>query len=298
MPKVYTGDLTKMFDISGKKAMIFGGAGGFGEAIAAGYAANGCSVCISSRSEEKLKAAKAKIEAAAAPGVKVMYVAGDAGDAQLTLFEEAKAACPSRRGPDGLGGCDILVNAQGINKKMWSWEIDTDFFEKMLHTNITSLMLTCKYFGNWMKSNNVEGAEMIPAEKFEAGKCNPNQGYGKIINFGSVRGIRAVANGGNGNVPYNTTKGAVEMLTKAYAADLRPNIQVNAIGPTITYTPMMVGLLPPDEKVRNGIAGSLPAQRIGYEIDVVGPAIFLASAASDMVTATTIYPDGGLVATS
>jgi gluconate 5-dehydrogenase len=159
-------------------------------------------------------------------------------------------------------------------------------------------MFTCKYFGNWMKSNNIEGAEKVADDAFEHGKANPNQGYGKIINFGSVRGIRAVANGGNGNVPYNTTKGAVEMLTKAFAADLRPNIQVNAIGPTITYTPMMVGLLPPDEKTRNGIAGSLPAQRIGYEIDVVGPAIFLASAASDMVTATTIYPDGGLVATS
>jgi gluconate 5-dehydrogenase len=88
------------------------------------------------------------------------------------------------------------------------------------------------------------------------------------------------------------------MLTKAYAADLRPNIQVNAIGPTITYTPMMVGILPPDEETRNGIAKDLPAMRIGYEIDVVGPAIFLGSAASDMVTATTIYPDGGLVATS
>ena len=153
MPKVYTGDLTKMFDISGKKAMIFGGAGGFGEAIAAGYAANGCSVCISSRSEEKLQAAKAKIEAAAAPGVKVMYIAGDAGDEEFV-----KKAVEVVTGPEGLGGCDILVNAQGINKKMWSWEIDTDFFEKMLHTNITSLMLTCKYFGNWMKSNNVEGA--------------------------------------------------------------------------------------------------------------------------------------------
>ena len=80
MPKVYNGDLTKMFDISGKKAVIFGGAGGFGEAIAEGYAANGCSVCISSRSEEKLKEAKARIEAKAAPGVKVMYLAGDAGD--------------------------------------------------------------------------------------------------------------------------------------------------------------------------------------------------------------------------
>ena len=165
----------------------------------------------------------------------------------------------------------------------------------MLHTNITSMMYTCRYFGNWMKNNNLDGDTYVAPE---AGQPNTNKGYGKIINFGSVRGIRAVANGGGGNVPYNTTKGAVEMLTKAFAADLRPNVQVNLIGPTITYTPMMVGILPPDENVRNGIAGSLPAMRIGYEIDVVGPAIFLASAASDMVTATTIYPDGGLVATS
>ena len=290
MPNVYTGDLTKLFDISGKKAVIFGGAGGFGEAIAEGYAANGCSVCISSRSEEKLKEAAEKIRAKAAPGVKVMYLAGDAGDEEFV-----KKAVEAITGPDGLGGCDILVNTQGINKKMFSWEIDTDYFEKMLHTNITSLMLTCKYFGNWMKDHNLGGAAYIAPQP---GQPNPNKGYGKIINFGSVRGIRIVANGGMGNVPYNTTKGAVEMLTKAFAADLRPNIQVNAIGPTITYTPMMVGLLPPDETVRNNIAAALPAQRIGYEIDVVGPAIFLASSASDMVTAATIYPDGGLVATS
>ena len=290
MPKVYTGDLTKMFDISGKKAMIFGGAGGFGKAIAEGYAANGCSVCISSRSEAKLQAAVADIEKVAAPGVKVMYLAGDAGDEEFV-----KGAVDVVTGPEGLGGCDILVNAQGINKKMFSHDIDTDFFEKMLHTNITSLMLTCKYFGGWMKNNNLEGQEAV---EVVSGQPNLNKGYGKIINFGSVRGIRAVANGGGGNVPYNTTKGAVEMLTKAYAADLRPNVQVNAIGPTITYTPMMVGILPPDENVRNDIANALPAQRIGYEIDVVGPAIFLGSAASDMVTATTIYPDGGLVATS
>ena len=290
MPKVYSGDLTKMFDIAGKKAMIFGGAGGFGEAIAEGYAANGCSVCISSRGEEKLKAAVERIKAKAAPGVKVMYMAGDAGDEEFV-----KKCLEVVTGAEGLGGCDILVNAQGINKKMWSYEIDTEYFEKMLHTNITSLMLTCKYFGNWMKDHNLDGDEYVAPE---AGQPNTNKGYGKIINFGSVRGIRAVANGGGGNVPYNTTKGAVEMLTKAFAADLRPNIQVNAIGPTITYTPMMVGILPPDENVRNGIAGSLPAMRIGYEIDVVGPAIFLASAASDMVTASSIYPDGGLVATS
>ena len=290
MPKIYNGDLTKMFDISGKKAMIFGGAGGFGKIIAEGYAANGCDVCISSRRESALIEACEDIKKVAAPGVKVMYVAGDAGDEEFI-----KKTLEVVTGAEGLGGCDILVNAQGINKKMWSWEIDTDYFEQMLHTNITSLMLTCKYFGNWMKDHNLDGDEYV---ELQAGQPNTNKGYGKIINFGSVRGIRAVANGGGGNVPYNTTKGAVEMLTKAYAADLRPNIQVNAIGPTITYTPMMVGKLPPDETARNNIAAPLPAQRIGYEIDVVGPAIFLASAASDMVTATTIYPDGGLVATS
>ena len=103
-------------------------------------------------------------------------------------------------GPDGLGGCDILVNAQGINQKMFSWEIDTDYFEKMLHTNITSMMFTCRYFGNWMKDHNLdEGETAVPMSEFKAGMPNPNKGYGKIINFGSVRGIRAVANGGMGN---------------------------------------------------------------------------------------------------
>lgn len=95
--------------------------------------------------------------------------------ATLATEEFVKKAVEVVTGPEGLGGCDILVNAQGINKKMWSWEIDTDFFEKMLHTNITSLMLTCKYFGNWMKSNNVEGAEKIGEADFEHGKCTPTR---------------------------------------------------------------------------------------------------------------------------
>ena len=293
MPKVYDGDLKKMFDISGKKAVIFGGAGGFGKAIAEGYAANGADVMICSRREEALKEAVEDIKKKAADGVKVIYYACDAG-----VEEEVIACRDFAVGSEGLGGCDILVNAQGINKKMFSWEIDTEYWKSMLNTNITSLMYTNRYFGNWMKEHNTEDGTVYDEKDFEHGQASPANGYGKIINFGSVRGIRIVANGGMGNVPYNTTKGAVEMLTKEFAADLRPNIQVNCIGPTITYTPMMVGLLPPDENTRNGIANALPAQRIGYESDVVGPAIFLASAASDMVTATSIYPDGGLVATS
>jgi gluconate 5-dehydrogenase len=290
MPKVFNGNYADIFDVKGKKAVIIGGAGGFGKEIAKAFAQRGVDVLISSRREDALKAACEEIKAGAAAGVKVTYFAGDAGDE-----ETVKKMLDFTVGAEGLGGCDILVNSQGYNKKMWSWEIDTQVWNAMLTTNITSMMFTCKYFGNWMKNNNLEGDAFVAPE---AGQPNTNKGYGKIINIGSVRGIRAVANGGNGNVPYNTTKGAVEMLTKAFASDLRPNVQVNLVGPTITYTPMMVGLLPPDETTRNNIAGALPAQRIGYEVDVVGPAIFLGSAASDMVTATTIYPDGGLVATS
>lgn len=293
MPRIYQGDFTDMFSVAGKKAVIFGGAGGFGKAIAEGYAANGADVLILSRREEALKEAAKEIKEKAKSGVLVKYFVCDAGKES-----EVIAARDFAVSSDGLGGCDILVNAQGINKKMFSWEIDSAFWDKMLQTNVTSLIYTCRYFGNWMKENNTEDGKKYDQKDFEHGQPSPANGYGKIINIGSVRGIRAVANGGMGNVPYNTTKGAVEMLTKAFAADLRPNIQVNCIGPTITYTPMMVGILPPDENVRNGIAGALPAQRIGYESDVVGPAIFLASAASDMITATSIYPDGGLVATS
>jgi gluconate 5-dehydrogenase len=293
MPKVFNGNYADIFDIAGKNAVVVGGAGGFGKEIAKAFAQRGVNVLISSRREDALKAACEEIKDGAAAGVKVTYFAGDAGDE-----ETVKKMLDFTVSAEGLGGVDILVNSQGYNKKMWSWEIDTKVWNGMLNTNITSLMFTCKYFGNWMKNNNLEGATPVPAEQFESGKATPNQGYGKIINIGSVRGIRAVANGGNGNVPYNTTKGAVEMLTKAFAADLRPNVQVNLVGPTITYTPMMVGLLPADETVRNNIAASQPAMRIGYESDIVGTVMFLASPAADFVTSNSIYPDGGLVATS
>lgn len=290
MPKVFAGNYADIFDIAGKKAVIVGGAGGFGKEIAIAFAQRGVDVLITSRREDALVAACEDIKAKAAEGVKVTYFAGDAGDE-----DTVKAMLDYTVSAEGLGGCDILVNSQGYNKKMWSWQIDTSVWNAMLQTNITSVMFTCKYFGNWMKNNNLEGAEYVAPE---AGQPNTNKGYGKIINIGSVRGIRAVGNGGGGNVAYNTTKGAVEMLTKAFAQDLRPNVQVNLVGPTITYTPMMVGILPADETVRNNIAANQAAQRIGYESDIVGTVLYLASPAADFVTANSIYPDGGLVSVS
>lgn len=90
----------------------------------------------------------------------------------------------------------------------------------MFHANVKSDMLTCKYFDKYMKDYDI---------------------HGKIINLSSVWGIRAIGNGGGGNGGYCITKGAAKMLTKAYASDLRPNIQVNAIDPPLP-TPYDGGL--------------------------------------------------------
>ncbi len=137
MPKIYDGELSKIFDIAGKKAVVFGGAGGFGKAIAEGYAANGADVLILSRREDALKAAVEDIKKVAADGVQVKYYACDAG-----VEEQVIAARDFAVSEEGIGGCDILVNSQGINRKMFSWEIDTEFWKSMLNTNVTSLMYT------------------------------------------------------------------------------------------------------------------------------------------------------------
>lgn len=258
--------MTNLFDLTGKKAVIVGGAGGIGQAITEGLAEAGAQVMISSRNADALKRAQKEIKDKT--GLAVLFFAGDASKESDV---EALAAAAVKE----MGTVDILVNSQGFNKKFPGTEFPEKEWDEMFSANVKSMMFTCKHFGKYMKDNNV---------------------HGKIINVSSVRGIRAIGNGGMGNVGYCATKGAVEMLTKAYASDLGPTIQVNAIGPTITYTPMMVGMLPDDETVRNNIAASMPAQRIGYPDDCKGPAIFLASAASDFVTGSTIYPDGGLTA--
>lgn len=259
----------EMFDLTGKKAVVVGGAGGIGQSIAEGLVEAGAQVMISSRKEESLKRAQAEIKAST--GADILYCAGDASKEAdvINLFETAIKE---------MGTVDILVNSQGFNKKYPGTEFPESEWDAMFDANVKSMMFTCKHFGKYWKDNDLKG---------------------KIINIGSVRGIRAVGNGGLGNVGYCSTKGAVEMLTKAYASDLGKNIQVNLIGPTLTYTPMMAATgVVPEDPVERGLkfAGATPAQRIGEVDDCKGPAIFLASAASDFITGASIYPDGGLTA--
>ena len=264
--------MSKLFDLTGKAAVVIGGAGGLGQSIAQGLAEAGAKVLISSRKEESLKAAAAEIKAAC--GLDVCYCSADATDeAQVeALVANAKAQ---------LGKVDILVNAQGFNQKQDALDFDIEVFRKMLDANITSFMISAKHFGRHFKEN----------------------GYGKIVNLSSVRG--KIATKGTGNAGYCTTKGAVDMLTKQLASEFGPfGVTVNAIGPNITATPMMVSVfekraaeagISVEEYLKQQGAGN-PMRKMGAPEDIVGTAVFLAAPASDFMTGNILYPDGGLTA--
>ena len=251
--------MLNLFDLTEKNAVVIGGAGGIGQAIAQGLAESGARVMIASRKMESLTRAVAEIGSD-----QVCCHTVDVSDEESirTLYEDAV---------EQYGRIDILVNSQGFNKKFHATEFPADVWDDMFQVNVRGVMLSCKYFGRHMKEN----------------------GAGKIVNVSSVRGARAC---GNGNAGYCATKGAVDMLTRTLAVDLGPEVCVNAIGPTVTLTPMMDSILPKDPAKRNAIAAGTPMHRLGTPEDCVGPAVFLASAASDFVTGQILYPDGGLTA--
>lgn len=252
----------ELFDLTGKNAIVIGGAGGLGQAIAQGYVEAGANVSIASRNPESLKRAQTEIEDATGARVSVYTL-----DASV---EDDVAALADRYVSDH-GAVDILVNSQGFNKKFPMLEFPMDVWDSMFDVNVKSVMLCCKHFGKHMK----------------------NAGSGKIVIVSSVRGARGT---GNGNSGYCSTKGAIDMMIRAMCVELGPDVTINGIGPTVTETPMMAEMFEKDPTARERFSSKLPLKRMAMPEDCVGAAIFLASKASDFVTGQIIYPDGGLTA--
>ncbi|WP_094603128.1 2-dehydro-3-deoxy-D-gluconate 5-dehydrogenase [Sporomusa silvacetica DSM 10669] len=257
--------MQKIFSLEGKNAVVVGGAGGIGQAIAQGLAEAGAKVAIASRSVDSLQ--RAVLEIKEACGLEVKYYTVDAAvesSVEALVVESVK----------DFGKVDILVNAQGFNKKFNAEDFPMDSFKQMFDVNVIGVMMCCKHFGKHMIQN----------------------GYGKMVNLSSVRG--RIATKGPGNAGYCGTKGALDMMTRQLASEFgKYNITVNAIGPTITETPMMTDILNSrGPNARKDLAESLPMKRMALPTDCVGPAIFLCSDASGFVTGNIIYPDGGLTA--
>ncbi len=250
-----------LFSLKGKSAVVVGGAGGMGRAIAAGLIRYGADVALADVNQAALAQVAAEVTEATGRPVRT-YVIDCTDEASVKGVVDSTVA--------DLGGrVDVLVNALGYNVKGSAIEFPMDEWDKLFSVNVKGVMMSCKHFG----------AQMV------------KQGGGKIINLSSVRGQRGAL---GGNSAYCASKGAVDMITKQLACELAQHrVYVNALGPIITVTPMTAERIKKEAARYERMLLNVPMGRMADIEDLVGPSVFLASAASDFITGTVLYVDGG-----
>lgn len=245
-----------LFDLSGKTAVVTGAGRGLGAAIALGLAEAGADVALVTNSTPADKAA----EAIRALGRKAITIQADISD-------RSKLAGIIERTVDELGRIDILVNNAGIIRRTPAAEHSYEDWQAVLDVNLNSVFVL----------SQLAGEKMI------------EQGSGKIINIASMLSYQ-----GGINVPgYTSSKHAVAGLTKALASEwASKGLQVNAIAPGYMSTDNTEALR--EDPVRSAqILQRIPAGRWGTSEDLIGPAVFLASAASDYMNGHILAVDGG-----
>lgn len=246
-----------LFDLSGQRALVTGSSQGIGFGLARGLRDAGADVILNGRDPNKLA------EAAKHLGERVSAAVFDVTDHAAT-----------RRAIDALetdvGPIDILVNNAGIQHRAPLEEFPVEAFEKLLHTNISSVF----------NAGQAVARHMIARRA------------GKIINIASVQTALARP----GIAPYTATKGAVGNLTKGMATDwARHGLQCNAIAPGYFDTPLNAALAA-DPDFSSWLERRTPAGRWGKIEELVGACVFLASNASSFVNGHVLFVDGGVTA--
>lgn len=259
-------DMQKAFSLEGKVALVTGAAYGIGFAIAEGMAGAGAKIVFNCRSQSNLDKALA---AYAAKGIEAYgYIADVTDEAQVSeLVGKIEA---------DLGGVDILVNNAGIIKRIPMTEMKAEEFRQVVDIDLVGPFICAK--------------AVIPGMI--------KKGHGKIINICSMMselGRETVS-------AYAAAKGGLKMLTRNICSEYgEANIQCNGIGPGYIATPQTAPLRErqPDgsrQPFDQFIVSKTPAARWGEPEDLMGPAVFLASDASNFVNGHILYVDGGLLA--
>ena len=248
------------FDIKDKVAVITGASSGLGWQIAQAYASQGVKLALFARREERLQENKAEIEKEF--GTEVMYAVCDVGDYDSITAAVAKVM-------DAYGRIDILVNAAGMGNNKMVVDQSNEEWARHIHIDLTGVYYMCKAVGEIM----IE------------------QEYGKIINIGSIHST--VCMNGSPISAYATTKGAVEMMTKALACEwAKKGITVNAIGPA--YFPSeMTGEFVETDVFTPVVQAYCPMGRVGRDGELDGAIIYFASDASSYTTGQLLTIDGG-----
>ena len=256
----------KQYDLTGKVALVTGASYGIGFAIAKGLASAGATIVFNDRKEELVEKG---IEAYKEEGIKAYGYVCDVTD------EDAVEELIKKIEKE-VGVVDILVNNAGIIKRIPMCEMKAAEFREVIDVDLNAPFIMSK--------------AVIPGMI--------KKGHGKIINICSMMselGRETVS-------AYAAAKGGLKMLTKNIASEFgEHNIQCNGIGPGYIATPQTAPLR---EKQADGsrhpfdsfIIAKTPAARWGEPEDLAGPAVFLASDASNFVNGHILYVDGGILA--
>jgi 2-deoxy-D-gluconate 3-dehydrogenase len=250
--------MTGSSDLSGRIALVTGGNSGLGLAMARAFLDAGAKVAIAARRSER----NAEVAAALGSGTAAF---------DLDVTEEASVAAAMAATVDRFGQLDILVNNAGLVRRESVLTLERSDWDQVLAVNLTGAFLCTKHAARHM------------AER----KC------GKVINIASIYGLVAPSRGRQ--VAYTAAKHGLIGLTKVNAVELAPlGIQVNAIAPGFHFTDMVEELR--GTAFEEAVRRRSPAGRWGEPRDLVGAAVFLASAASDYVSGTVLSVDGGYLA--
>lgn len=252
--------LRSMFDLSGLRACVTGASSGIGQALATGLARAGAAVVGVARRMDALEAWR---DTAAADGLTVTGVSAD-------LSDPASAETTVRAITDAHGAPDILVNAAGINPRRPADTITPDEWRETIELNLSTPFFLAQ--------------AMVPAMR--------SKGWGRIINIASLQSSRAFPDG----IAYGASKGGIAQVTRAMAEAWSPDgIACNAIAPGFFPTALTVPVFESTDAV-DSLAARTCMGRNGTLDDLVGPAVFLASRASDYITGQVLYVDGGFTA--
>ncbi|MDK2753918.1 MAG: glucose 1-dehydrogenase [Pseudomonadota bacterium] len=246
------------FNLSGRVAVVTGGNGGIGLAMAEGLASAGADIVIAARDSKKGAKALTILQGF---DVRSTFIQVDVRDPR-SISDLVESVVQE------LGGLHILVNNAGTNDRKQPEEYALEEWQTIIDTNLTSAFVASQ-------------------------KVYPHMsraGGGKIINIGSMMSIF----GASFTVPYASSKGGIVQMTKGMAcAWAKDNVQVNAVLPGWIDTTLTREARQQVEGLHDRVEARTPAGRWGVPGDLSGIGVFLASSASDFVTGTAIPVDGG-----